>query len=414
MNNYFTPYCVVVLLITGACNNNADVNTAQNSDTITKQIKVFTPIEITLTQGEVVSKPIKGGEVYLFDFEVAADQYFHVEAIQKEIDYKLTLKLPESDSSIIFDTPNGQKGAEDLYYISEKAGKYKIELKPFTDYAELAGFDIVLKTVRDATKEDRAWMKIYEDMRAADRLRGKKETLEQAVIEFEKLIAQWKQVGDKYQEAVATRSLGYTLRSLGKKEEAFKTFESVLPLWLNLGEIRYEAFTYLILADLHKSDKDYENAIPLTFKAIEKWKETGDKVQESKAYSDVASYYMMNGEHEKSKEYYLKSIEKANESGRLSVQGIMLREYGNGWQTFGDDAKVMEYYTKALDTYVELGHLPANALVCRMIGDFLFNKERKDESRLYFERALKIYEELGDEKMITSMKEKLAAVKKSI
>ncbi len=217
MNNYFTPCCIVILLITGACNNNGDVKTAQNSDTLPNQIKVSTPIEITLTQGEVVSKPVKGGEIYLFDFEVAADQYFHVEAIQKEIDYKLTLKLPESDSSLIFDTPNGQKGAENLYYISKKAGKYQIELKPFTDFAELAGFDIVLKTVKDATKEDRAWMKIYEDMRAADRLRGKKETLGQAVNEFEKLIAQWKQVGDKYQEAVATRSLGYTLRSLGKK-----------------------------------------------------------------------------------------------------------------------------------------------------------------------------------------------------
>ncbi len=72
--------------------------------------------------------------------------------------------------------------------------------------------------------------------------------------------------------------------------------------------------------------------------------------------------------------------------------------------------KVMEYYTKALNIYVEMGHLPANALVCRMIGDFLFNKERKDESRLYYERALKIYKELGDEKMITSMEDKLAAV----
>ncbi len=366
--------------------------------------------EYALLKDSLISKPIKGGDLFVFNFEVSKNQFIHIVAEQKEIDFKLTLKRPESDSLIVFDTPNGQRGNEAVYFISQQSGKHQLNLEPFSDFAEPAGFNIVLKTIRNATELDRNWMQLYERMNEANQLRGNRETRAKAVQEFNKIIPLWSKMGDKFQEAVARRSLGYTLRSMGKKEEAIHTFESVLPLWRDLGEIRYEAFTYLILAGIYKSEKNYDKAIPLTQKAIEKWIEAGDKVQESRAYSDLASFYMAKGEMDTAKDYYQKSIKKAEESGSLSVQGIMLREYGNAWQTFGDDKMVIDYYTQALDTYKKLGHPTATALVYRMLGDFLYNKGQMDKSKSYFEEALKIYELEKDSVMATFMKNKLNSI----
>jgi len=410
MKNFFISCGIIFILLTGACTDASDPTISHKTEDESYP-KSEVPIkEETLTKNKPVFGAIKGGESRLFNFEAAAGQYIHLVATQKEIDFKLVLIPPESDTSFVFDTPNGQRGSEDVYFISNKAGKYKIILSPLSDYAEPGGFDIILKTNREATQKDRTWIKLYEDMRAADRLRKKKETHQEAVAAFEKLIVQWDEMEDKNQEAVARRSLGYTLRSMGKKEEALSTFESVLPYWQELGEIRYEAFTYLILAGIHKTREEYDKALDLTFKAIDKWKEAGDLVQETRAYSDIASFYLMKGDYAKSKKYYNLGIAKAEESGSLSILGIMSREFGNAWQTFGDDEKVLELYKKALNIYEKMGHLPAQALVCRMSGDFLFNKGKMAESKPHFQRALEIYTELGDKKMRTSMENKLAGI----
>jgi len=415
MFNYLLNLSVLLcFLILGACSSSPSEKKTELPEGVTIEVNKPAPKEMILRKGALLSSPIQGGDIYTFNFELEADQFVHIEALQKGIDFKMVLILPENDSSLIFDTPNGQEGIEDLFYLTDRGGTYSLTLTPFSDYAEPASFDIMLKTVRDASPEDRAWIQLYDKMRVADQMRKKKETLADAVAAFEKLIPQWREIGDTYQEAVARRSLGYTLRSLGEFEKAKKTFTEVLPLWQDLEETRYEAFTFLILAGIYKSQKAFDKAIPLTFEAIEKWQDAGDIVQESRAYSDVASFYMMIGDHEKSQKYYDKSIEVAEESGSLSVQGIMLREYGNAWQTFGDDEKVLEYYSKALDKYQQMGHPSAQALVLRMMGDFLYNKGKMAESKDYFEQAYTLYLKLGDEKMTISMKSKVQMIKESM
>lgn len=411
MKNLLKGIWIIILIFFFACNSSTK-NKEKDPLVISDQKvnELDNPKEITLTKGEAVSRAIAGGEKYIFSFYLDENQFIYLKATQKEIDFKLTLYPPGSDTLIIYDTPNGQRGMEEVYFISDKAGNYKLELEPFSQYAELAGFDIELESVRPMTIEDKKWMLVYDRMRTANIMRGKKEMLDSAALEFEKIIPLWSQMGDTYQEAVARRSLGYTLRSMGKKEEAIKMFESVLPLWQQVDETRNEAFTYLILAGIYKTDNYFEKAIPLTLQAIEKWEESEDIIQESKAYSDLASFYMMSGDFAQAKKFYEKSIKKAEESGSLSVQGIMLREYGNAWQTFNDDKMALNYYNAAISKYQEMNHLPAEALVDRMAGDFLFNKNKKQESLGYFQEALEIYIVLGDETMIDSMHKKISRI----
>ncbi|MEO6348033.1 MAG: tetratricopeptide repeat protein, partial [Aquaticitalea sp.] len=251
------------------CKENSEKKISEPEESVETFKRNNQIMEYDLVTDSLISKSIQGGDLFIFNFNAYKNQFVHIVAEQKEIDFKLTLKRPESDSLLIFDTPNGQRGKEYVYFISQQSGKYQLELKPFSDYAEPAEFEIVLKTIRNATESDRNWMQLYERMKAANQLRGKRETLPKAIEEFNTIIPKWRAMGDTLQEAIARRSLGYALRSMGQNEEAIKTFESVLLLWKDLGETRYEAFTYLILAGIYKSEKNYDKAIPLTQKAIE-------------------------------------------------------------------------------------------------------------------------------------------------
>lgn len=363
-----------------------------------------------LSLGDVVSRSIQGGVAHLFELKIEAGHYFHIEAIQYNIDLKLVLHLPGSDSTLIFDSPSGLLGSEHVYHFSEEAGTYQLEVTPLSAYAERGSYRLEIKAQRPATTEDLKWLKVYDARRAADVLRSGRATREKSVAAYEAVIGQWMEIDDPYQVADATRALGFALRSLGQNERAIDTFISLLPRWRNLGEIRSEAFTYIILAGFFKNKKEFDKALELSFLAVEKWHQAGDLVQETKAFADIASFYMMVGQHQKAKDYYEKTLEMARATGSNSLLGTIYREHGNAWQTLGDENAVIEYYSQALTLYRKMSHWPAEAQVATLLGDFMAEKGYRRKARYYYKQALSIWKKLGIDSQITNVSKKIKSL----
>ena len=92
----------------------------------------------TLKINEKVSFELQKDESHLFAIDLEKDQFVLLKLSQRGIDVLITTFDPDGEKIENFDTPNGKNGPEFITIISDSAGRYKLEVKPF-DESQVTG-----------------------------------------------------------------------------------------------------------------------------------------------------------------------------------------------------------------------------------------------------------------------------------
>ncbi|HLO59007.1 MAG TPA: serine hydrolase [Bacteroidales bacterium] len=103
--------------------------------------------EFTLTQGTKTSAELKTGETHRYSLNLDANQFVFANLFQRGIDLKITAYDPDGKVLGQFDSPNFRNGDEPITLLSDKKGKYILEVSSI-DVKDYKGkYDITLQTV---------------------------------------------------------------------------------------------------------------------------------------------------------------------------------------------------------------------------------------------------------------------------
>jgi CubicO group peptidase (beta-lactamase class C family) len=95
-----------------------------------------------LKSNETVSFELQKDESHLFTMDLEKDQFVMLKLTQRGIDVSISTFDPAGNEIENFDSPNGKYGPEFITIISNSAGDYKLEVKPFDESQVTGMYDL--------------------------------------------------------------------------------------------------------------------------------------------------------------------------------------------------------------------------------------------------------------------------------
>ncbi len=110
------------------------------------------PLEL----GKPIERELKSGQSHLYQVRLAADQYLQVVVEQRDINLALALFSPDGQKLLEADSAKGKQGSEQLTFIAEVAGTYRLEVHAAERNAAPGRYEAKVIALRSPTAEDRA------------------------------------------------------------------------------------------------------------------------------------------------------------------------------------------------------------------------------------------------------------------
>ncbi|HSE15600.1 MAG TPA: CHAT domain-containing protein [Pyrinomonadaceae bacterium] len=321
-------------------------------ETITAQTEETT----LLSQGEIVTGSLAGGQRRVFRFPVVAGDFARVEVVPTGID--LVVSLREGDKPLIeIDGKNGFVWQMSVSGIASSSRQFYVELKTSAPTTPPGDYSVRLAERRPANAGD-----------------------------------------PKRIEAERHLSAGRTLFERGAEHygAALKEYEKAAGLWRELNDPQYEGIALINAAWVHYMFSDYEKTLAAANRGVELVQQTKDKLGESKAINIIAGAYYYLGQHQKAADYYLQSLTLKRAINDRRGEGIVLARLADVNRILGDTEKTKTYLEEALlisrevrNRIDEAGALNSLAHIYDQLGQY-------GQAAAYYEEALAITRELDD------------------
>ena len=197
----------------------------------------------TVSPTHKLEKRLKGGETHSYQITLKAGDYFHVGVEQRAIDVVLLVTGPDGKTFVERDRPNGTGGQESLSFIAPAQGEYRLDVKSPDEKAEAGSYEIDGEPPRIPTEQDRKRVEAENFFQEGFRLGQAKtpEAVAQACVKYEAASALWRELEDRYAEALSQTGLGEVRERLGRNEEAVSAHERALSLYRELKDVEDEA-----------------------------------------------------------------------------------------------------------------------------------------------------------------------------
>ena len=297
----------------------------------------------SLLPNQTLEREMKGGEIHSYKITLKVGEYFHVDVNQNDIDVLLAVIGEDGKILVERDRPNGKQGLEALSFIALSAGKYRFEVKALEVKAEAGKYVITSQQPRTPTATDKKRIDAETLLQDGQRLSQTrtKESVTEACAKYEAAAVLWREVGDKYAEALTQTNLGFGRESLDGKEQAIIAHDRALLLYRELRDKANEASSLSALCVLNGyvekpdlaieqyrqakaifrelKDDNGEKALNERFdKVAEAYLNVGDKLakkKEAQSYREAIKFYSIMGK------MYRELENKKNEALALFLLG---------------------------------------------------------------------------------------------
>jgi hypothetical protein len=108
-----------------------------------------------LTFEKPIERELKGDKSHLYSLTLQTGQFLYAAVEQKGIDVVVTLLDSDNNKKAEIDSPNGTQGFEDIRWIVDKGGDYRIEVRSLEKDASAGKYSIQIVEQRTSTEKDR-------------------------------------------------------------------------------------------------------------------------------------------------------------------------------------------------------------------------------------------------------------------
>ena len=285
------------------------------------------PPMTVLEPGETVTRAFAPGGRDVYTVPARAGELVHVRVDQDGIDVVVTAEDPGAAAVRTVDAPNGHMGPEQMRFIAEVSGEFRIVLTSLQKTGDAGRYAITLAARRPATEHDQRVELALAAKIAADRLRADPQTRADSLPAYERAIALWREAGDLTGEADTLRAMGFALVRLKDDARAYPVFARTLELWRKLGDTRSEAYAHLILGTIHTRRDEHDDTRRQAHLALPLWRKAGDRVQEAFTLGEIGSTYAREGQREEMERWYAEARAVARSAKRPALEAAIEANY---------------------------------------------------------------------------------------
>ena len=351
-----------------------------------------------LAPGEAREGHLAGGRADPFTVEMAAGQFARLTVEQRGLDIMVAVLDPSGSQILEVDVEPSARGSEDLAWIADVAGPYRVELRP-VEGGEIAGFyTLRLEELREPTAQDRD--RALTERRLSDgyRLRDAPdvESQRKRMEILEGTLPLFRALGDRKKEATALLGMARVARRLSDLPRAVALMDEALSLCQAHG---YRALEPVALGGqglVLLNQGSLDQAIEKFEAALISAREVGSRTTEATVLTNLAEACSRRWDHDRAAVASEQALVLARRMGDQKQVARILGNMGGHFQNAGNPQKAIELYQQVLPLHRELKERWWEASVLVNIGTSYFSLGDTERALRYHEDSLKIWRELGD------------------
>ncbi|KAF0199250.1 MAG: hypothetical protein FD167_5789, partial [bacterium] len=268
---------ILSLTIISCVNKPKPINSISSaSNTTSVATAAIDPNQLQLDKA--IERELKGDEFHSYTIKLEANQYLNAVVEQKGIDIVVTLYSPNGEKVYEVDSPNGSAGPEPIYFISQTAGIYRLEVRSLEKEAKTGNYEVKVNELRASIAEDIDRVAGFKTLGEVVLLQGegKRENLQIVIKKYQEAIEKFDKANELLAKANATLGLGSFYSDKGDYSKAELLFIETLNIRRKvLGENHPNTATSINnLAGLYNDKGDYAKAEPLLIRALEIYRKT--------------------------------------------------------------------------------------------------------------------------------------------
>jgi tetratricopeptide (TPR) repeat protein len=341
--------------------------------------------------GEVIERQLSGSQAQYYEITLDEGQFVQLVADQQGIDVVMTLFGPDGKQIIEVDSPNGARGPEPIWYVSEAAGPHRLVVRSLDKEAPAGKYQVRLEQLRVATTEDRQRAGAQKNLIQGSQLLSQKtaESSKQAAEKFQSALDLWRASGDRQGEADALGNIGQFYSTIDDSQQALEYYERARALVRQLGDKRREAYLLYLVGEeyITSTVERKQKSLSYYHQSLALMREVGDRWGEARALNKIGLVYAFMTETRKAFEYFIPLLTLERSLGDLGSVAITLNYIGGLYSWLGDYQKALDYYSQALPLSRSVGDGSGEHFALRNIGTSYFGLGDYERALSYFEQV---------------------------
>lgn len=375
--------------------------------------------------------PIRGGASHTLPVELAAGDYLGIVVEQEGIDLVVELLDPDGKAVMAMDGPDYWLWEEEIAWVAERPGRYRIEVHPYLPGAAPGLFRLRLDGPRAPRPGDRVRLEAVREMLAAHALAGRRERCAERLGHLERALALWRSLGERRREAEVLHQVGGRLLELKRYPESAERFHQAAAIWAELGlpDRRVWSLLEAGLADqillrkeeglghleeglafarrkgirdlevqaLYSLGRFHENS-PRTAAgylepALRLARDLGNELVEMRALHYLGNAYGDLAEKQEALRSYEEALALARRLHEPGLEATTLNNLGLHYDDLGDTERAVRYYEQAL----AVSDTPEDTFHATVLNNQARTQERVDPARAreLYERTLALCGKIG-------------------
>lgn len=216
----------------------------------------------------------------------------------------------------------------------------------------------------------------------------------QAIEDVKQLLEIYQSLEDKQAEAKMHVSLGVIYGRLGEKEKQLESYKTGLSMFQTLGDKANEASALQLLGLLLEDDGELDKALDYYNKVLFLRETTSNHQGKINVLSKISQIYLQTGKSQKALEYLEKALELEKEIGNITNKSILLYQKGIIYSVLKDYIRARDYFQESLVLAKEAKDTEQQIAVLNSIGKTYISLEDAKESLKYYLQVLTLHQNI--------------------
>jgi CHAT domain-containing protein/Tfp pilus assembly protein PilF len=351
-----------------------------------------------LTPGQMIERPLKGGETHSFQVSLAAGQYLCVEVEQRGIDIELRIAGPTKQMLVATDALNSSQGPEIAAIETTETGLHRIDIVSPGTATSAGTYQVKILALRPTTEADRVWLTAQRFYLEGKQLseQSTATALEQAVGRLSDALRIWQVQEDRLMVAHTLYYLVAVYRDLGQTQHALVYCGYALELLRALNQPREEAAALTTLANVFSELGELPKARDCYRESLVLWRNFRDTNGEARALLNLGLVNTQLGELRLALENYNQALGVWRTLGNRFQEAETLARMGLAFDHLGEWQKALENGRQALTLYRGLSNKRGEAMALNNLGLVYVKLGEADTALDYYQPSLALWRTLGN------------------
>jgi len=331
---------------------------------------------------------------------LAAHQFVRIEAIQKGIDFGVTLRDPQGHELMRADSMNGRYGPETVMAVAVSSGDYTVDVKAGDPSDLPARYELRVVELREAQPSDQDIVAAHGAYAAAIQLWAQhaREARSAATQKLESSLDFFRHSGDRYMQALTLFSLGTAVAESGDYRKAVPLFQNASEVFHALTATHEEADSINSLAGAFDVLGEPQPALRQYEQALNLFHATGDQANEAILFSNIGWTQSTLANWQAALDDYRQSLDLLRKSANDQWKAHVLANMGVAYRQLGDQDQAERFFTQSLPLWKQLGDRRGEATTLDALANMFIDQNEPAKALPVLERAVAAWRASGDKR----------------